>query len=173
MTMKKASRKIYVYASWREIGEPVLMGTIHASITRGVEIFSFEYDKEWLTSKHAMAIDPDLQLYPGPQYLATVKRNFGKFLDSSPDRRGRLLLRRREAALARAQDRKAKHLNESDYLLGVFDGHRIGGIRFKENRDGDFLDNNKIMASPPWTSLRDLELASAQLEREDVIDDQD
>jgi serine/threonine-protein kinase HipA len=173
MTTKKASREIYAYASWREIGEPVLMGTLRASISRGVEIFSFEYDKEWLASKHAMAIDPDLQLYLGPQYLATGKSNFGTFLDSSPDRWGRLLMRRREAAVARVQDRKEKHLHESDYLLGVFDGHRMGGIRFKEDPDGDFLDNNRRMASPPWASLRDLEFASAQLEREDVIDDPD
>lgn len=54
MTSKKASREIYAYASWREIGEPVHMGTLRASISRGVEIFSFEYDKEWLASKHAI-----------------------------------------------------------------------------------------------------------------------
>jgi serine/threonine-protein kinase HipA len=82
-------------------------------------------------------------------------------------------MRKREAATARAQDRKEKHLRESDYLLGVFDGHRIGGVRFKEDPVGDFPDNNRIMASPPWTSLRDLEFASAQLEREDVIDHPD
>jgi serine/threonine-protein kinase HipA len=173
MATKKTSREVFVYASWREIGEPVLMGILRASLSRGDEIFSFEYDKDWLGSTHAMGVDPDLQLYPGPQYLATGKTNFGIFLDSSPDRWGRLLMRRREAAIARAQDRKEKYLQESDYLLGVFDGHRMGGIRFKEDPNGDFLDNNRQMASPPWTSLRDLEYASTQLEREDVIDDPD
>jgi len=56
-------------------------------------------------------------------------------------------------------------------LLGVFDGHRMGALRFKLNEDGSFLNDNKQMASPPWTSLRDLEYASLQLEKDDVIDD--
>jgi serine/threonine-protein kinase HipA len=173
MASKNTSSEIFVYASWKEIGEPVLIGVLRAAISRGTEIFSFEYDKAWLTSDHTIGIDPDLQLYPGPQYLAGSKSNFGLFLDSSPDRWDRLLMRRREAAMARAQDRKEEHLHESDYLLGVFDGHRMGGIRFKKDPKGDFLDNDKRMASPPWTSLRDLEYASKQLERDDVTDDPD
>jgi len=34
--------------------------------------------------------------------------------------------------------------------------------------DGEFLDNNRTNASPPWTSLRNLEYASLQLENEDI-----
>lgn len=173
MTTKNTSREIFVYASWKEVGEPVLMGILRASLSRGAEIFSFEYEKAWIASGYTIGIDPDLQLYPGPQYLASNKSNFGLFLDSSPDRWGRVLMRRREAAMARTQDRKEIHLQESDYLLGVFDGHRMGGIRFKKDPNGDFLDNNKFMASPPWTSLRDLEYASTQLERDDATDDPD
>jgi serine/threonine-protein kinase HipA len=60
---------------------------------------------------------------------------------------------------------------ESDYLLGVYDGHRMGGLRFKLDPSGDFLNNNKEMASPPWASLRDLEYASLQLENDDAIND--
>jgi serine/threonine-protein kinase HipA len=33
------------------------------------------------------------------------------------------------------------------------------------------LNDNKAMASPPWTSLRELEHASLQLEKDDIIDD--
>jgi serine/threonine-protein kinase HipA len=33
------------------------------------------------------------------------------------------------------------------------------------------MNNQKEMASPPWTSLRELEHASLQLERDDAIDD--
>lgn len=58
-------------------------------------------------------------------------------------------------------------------LLGVFDRHRMGGIRFKTDPGGEFLNNNKHMASPPWTSLRELEFASRQLERDDAVDDPD
>ena len=80
-------------------------------------------------------------------------------------------MRRREAAVARREGRKEKQLNELDYLLGVFDGHRMGAMRFKLSEEGPFLNDNKQMASPPWTSLRDLEYASLQLEREDAIND--
>src|SRR6202008_3430673 len=103
-------------------------------------------------------LDPDLQLYSGPQYLPEEKSNFGIFLDSSPDRWGKLIMRRREAALARLEKRKENTLHESDYLLGVFDGHRMGAIRFKQDDESSpFLNNNKEMAAPPWTSLRELE----------------
>ncbi len=37
-------------------------------------------------------------------------------------------MKRREAAMARSEKRSEKTLRESDYLLGVFDGHRITRI---------------------------------------------
>jgi serine/threonine-protein kinase HipA len=164
-------REIFVYAHWKELATPTLMGTLHVTPSRGKEIFSYEYAEEWLKSRHTHNLDPDLQHYSGPQYLQEGKNNFGIFLDSSPDRWGRLLMRRREAALAKIEKRKEKTLLESDYLLGVYDEHRMGAIRFKENEDGPFLNNNKDMATPPWTSLRELEHASLELEREDIADD--
>lgn len=169
---KKNSRKeILVFADWLEIKKPMLMGTLYSEIIREKEIFSFEYSNDWLSSKYAQIIDPDLQLYKGPQYLGNKKDNFGIFLDSSPDRWGRLLMRRREAAYARLEMRTEKTLFESDYLLGVFDEHRMGALRFKENSDGPFLNDNRKFASPPWTSLNELEKASLKIEREDIVDD--
>ena len=82
-------------------------------------------------------------------------------------------MRRREAAPARQEGRRAEPLLESDYLLGVFDGHRMGGLRFKLSPDGPFLNDNRAMAAPPWTSLRELEYASLQLERLDAAQDPD
>ena len=57
------------------------------------------------------------------------------------------------------------------YLLGVHDGHRMGALRFRMG--GRFLDDNDELASPPWTSLRELEHASLQLERQGVEKDPD
>jgi serine/threonine-protein kinase HipA len=116
-------------------------------------------------------LDPELQLYSGSQYSSDEKMNFGVFLDSSPDRWGRLLMRRWEAAMSRTEGRNAKTLRESDYLLGVFDGHRMGALRFKDKIDGPFLNGNKDFASPPWTSLRELEQISLRLEDDDAIED--
>jgi serine/threonine-protein kinase HipA len=137
---------------------------------RGKEVFSFEYNDVWLQSKNNLSLDPDLQLYSGPQYLVDGKTNFGIFLDSSPDRWGRVLMDRREAVLARKEQRKPKTLFETDYLLGVFDNHRMGALRFKESMEGAFLNDQKEMTSPPWTSIRELEQASWQLEEDGTND---
>ena len=166
-------RNIQVYAHWRGLENPTLMGILSSERLKGKEIFSFSYAKEWLDSGFAQYIDPALQLYTGPQYLDDTKDNFGIFLDSSPDRWGRLLMRRREAAMARAEKRKENTFFETDYLLGVFDGHRMGGIRFKTDPTGAFLNDNAAMASPPWTSLKELEYASLQLEKDDAVNDPD
>ena len=166
MSKKSSRRDLYVYADWREISGPKLMGVLHSELLRGKEVFSFEYDQEWLQRGFAQVLDPELELYSGHHFLKHDKTNFGAFLDSSPDRWGRILMRRREAALARKQGRREENLYETDYLLGVYDGHRMGGLRFKLAADGPFLDNNKEMASPPWASIRELEQASLRLEDE-------
>ncbi|MBI4648461.1 MAG: HipA domain-containing protein [Bacteroidia bacterium] len=164
------NKRILVYADWNEMEAVLLLGKLNAQRVRGKEVFSFEYDSNWLNSEYAQNLDPNLGLYQGKQYAPDDKPNFGLFLDSSPDRWGRLLMRRREAAVAKREGRSEQTLFESDYLLGVYDGHRLGGIRFKLEEQGDFLNNQKEMASPPWTSLRELEFASLQLERDDVGD---
>ncbi len=150
----------------------MLVGTLRSDIVKGKEHFSFAYDDAWLQSKFAQQIDPDLHLYVGNQF-SQGEQNFRVFLDSCPDRWGRLLMKRREAVLARREGRKPKVLNESDYLLGVHDRYRMGALRFKLDMDGDFLDNNEQLAAPPITSLREIEHAVQQLEDAQDIDDPD
>ena len=171
MAKQNNSRNISVYAHWSGMEDPLLMGVLHSDRLKGKEVFSFEYIDEWLKNGPAQLLDPSLQLYTGLHYLNDVQDNFGIFLDSSPDRWGRILMRRREAAFARNENREEKKLFETDYLLGVYDGHRMGALRFKLEDDGPFLNDNKNMASPPWTSLRELEQISLRLEDDDVIDD--
>lgn len=65
------------------------------------------------------------------------------------DRWGRLLMQRREAALARGAERAAHRLQETDYLLGVHDEQRAGALRFKERETGDgWLSNDSSMRTP-------------------------
>lgn len=170
--MIMARREIFVYADWKEVEGPVLMGTLTSDLLRGKEVFSFEYDKAWLDCGHAFILDPDLQLFKGPQYLSSDNKiNFGLFLDSAPDRWGKVLMQRREAAKARLEERKPRKLFETDYLLGVYDGHRMGGLRFKLEPTGPFLNDDELQRIPPWTSLRELEQICLKLEEEDAIDD--
>ena len=165
--MKNQQKTIEVYADWAELKKPTLVGTLHAALSRGKEIFSFVYSDPWL-KKNNHRLDPSLQLFQGTHYAPLDQENFGIFLDSSPDRWGRFLMDRREAQLARKENRKEKRLLESDYLLGVHDNQRMGALRFRTEPNGPFLDNNHILAAPPWTSLRELEQASLALEMEDA-----
>jgi len=170
--VKQSEIKIWVYADWDFLEEAQLMGWLTSQRLRGKEIFSFEYTEYWLnTDNPILSLDPHLGFYKGKQYLPEEKNNFGIFLDSSPDRWGRLLMRRREAWQAKNEHRDERTLFESDFLLGVFDGHRMGGVRFKLSEDGPYINDQMKMATPPWTSLRELEHASLQLERDDAMND--
>ena len=173
MEARSNNKDIFVYAHWTGMIEPVLMGVLKAELTRGKEIFSFSYSDDWLKSRYSQILDPELQLYSGSHYAKDERQNFGVFLDSSPDRWGRILMKRREAAVARSEKRPEKTLRESDYLLGVFDGHRMGAIRFKEDPDGPFLNDNETLASPPWTSIKELEQISLRLEDDNAVEDPD
>lgn len=158
---------IDVYADWEGIeNAPALVGRLTIAHTKGHQVTSFEYDKDWLKQGIAQNLDPDLLFYSGPQYLGEDKPNFGLFADSSPDRWGRTLMDRREAITARQEGRKPRKLFEEDYLLGVYDAHRMGGLRFKTGGSDDFQHANRSMAAPPWTSLRELEQASLALEND-------
>src|SRR3978361_299917 len=103
---------IFVYADWEGLDGPMIVGTLNVVRTKGHGVLSFEYSKEWIKEGKAQDLDPDLQFYTGPQYLGKNKPNFGVFMDSSPDRWGKELMRRREAILARQEGRKLKTLFE-------------------------------------------------------------
>ena len=155
--------EIYVFADWEEFSKPMLVGILRSAIVKNKEHFSFNYDSKWLQSEHAQKVDPDLHLFSGEQHSQDSK-NFRVFLDSCPDRWGRLLMKRREAIIARQENRRPNVLNEIDYLLGVNDRYRLGALRFKRTPDGKFLDDDEELATPPISSLRELEYAVSKVE---------
>lgn len=160
-------KNIIVYADWIGLSEPMIMGTLHVIPSRGKEIFSFEYDRLWLKNYAKHTIDPSLQLFHGVQYPSSDQENFGVFLDSCPDRWGKFLMNRREAQRARDEKRLEKKLLTSDYLLGVYDEYRMGALRFKIEKNDNFLDDNRLMTAPPWTELHILESACLSIEKKD------
>ena len=164
-----SEKKIYVFADFLSFHNE-LLGTVHVTRTKGREFYSFEYDEKWL-AKESMLLDPDLQWYRGRQYIADDKQIFGMLSDSSPDRWGRRLMNRREEIRAKNNGEKPVKLLESDYLLGVFDESRMGGLRFKTELEGEYLSNDSAFATPPWTSLRELEQAAIKFEKDDFSDD--
>src|ERR1041384_1375376 len=84
-------------------GEAVPMGFLRRQRARSGETYSFEYDPSWLERAHAFTLDPDLALAAGPQYPAAQRSTFGIFLDSAPDRWGRVLMQRRENTRSRQE----------------------------------------------------------------------
>ena len=165
--MAEIQKTIYVYDDF-SCSEPLLMGTLYVNVIKGVESYSFEYNNEWLKKTGLMmTLDPELLPYSGRQY-PSGKKIFGLFADASPDRWGRVLMNKRERILAEKEGRKPSKLHDSDYLLGVYDETRMGGIRFKLNLDGPFLSDDKETAAPPWAALRTLEEASRHFESDET-----
>ena len=161
---------IYVYAHWKEMPEPKVIGILSAQQAKGKKAFSFEYDLNWLKTEKKFLLDPDIQFYGGPQY-PNQKENFGIFLDSMPDTWGRTLMKRRQAQQAKEKNEKSKILYDIDFLLGVYDESRMGALRFKTDPNGDFLDNNKTASTPPWSSIRELQNAAENFENDEDNDD--
>ena len=165
--MVSKEKTIFVYDDF-SMHNPTWMGTLYVNSLKGEESYSFEYDREWLKKTSLkITLDPELMPYSGRQY-PFGKTIFGLFSDSSPDRWGRVLMNKRERILAGKEGRKPTKLYDSDYLLGVYDETRLGGIRFKTEPNGAFLSDDKETAAPPWTSLRTLEEASRNFENDDT-----
>lgn len=159
---------IYVYDDFSN-SNAILIGWLYVDVVRGNEEYSFEYCDEYLSlNKFQNSLDPVLLPYKGRQFSLNGDI-FGLFKDASPDRWGRTLMKKRERLLAEKETRKPRKLYESDYLLGVCDQTRMGGLRFKDTLTGDFVSNDLEMSAPPWVKLRDLENASLNYE----IDDND
>ncbi len=158
-------KKVYVYENWSG-PDPEKIGVLYMDGGKGREVMSFEYNEEWLANKtDNFVFDPDLSFYIGRQYAPLDKTMFGVFADSCPDRWGRLLMKRREAILAKKEERKPKRLTDLDFLLGVYDETRMGALRFALSEKGPFVSNDKDLATPPWTTLRKLESASLAFEK--------
>lgn len=146
-----------------ELGYSGLVGYIYRDRERTALPVSFEYAAEWLV-EHPFMLDPRLALYTGEQHPVGTSVSFGIFLDSAPDRWGRVLMERREAVRARAEGRPRRVLREMDYLLGVNDVTRQGALRFRRP-DGPFLDTSPLPI-PSVTDLAELEAICDRLDAE-------
>lgn len=164
--MAKKEKVIYVYDDFTS-NSPILIGKLFVDVIKGGESYSFEYSKDWLANnKLQINLDPELMPFSGRQF-PTGKNIFRIFADASPDRWGRVLMNKRERLLAERENRKPAKLYDSDYLLGVYDETRMGGIRLKLEEEGPFLSDDKDTAIPPWASLRNLEEASRKFENDE------
>ena len=157
---------IQVFAHWQGMQEARLIGTLSAHQAKGRKAFSFAYNLAWIQSEEQRLLDPDIDWYTGSQF-PVGKENFGIFLDSMPDRWGRMLMERRELERAKEYGRTVKPLYDIDFLLGVQDESRMGALRFKSEPEGKFLSNDPTFSIPPISSIRELQFAASMIEKEE------
>jgi serine/threonine-protein kinase HipA len=151
-------------------GGDVLAGTLYSHRRRGLESATFTYTSTYLGTPGAYALDPELPLTSGALQTRVGRALFGALTDCAPDRWGRTLLTRREAALARADGRATRTLGEIDHLLGVRDDLRQGALRFRAGAD-EFLasDDTGVPALTDLSALLDL-AARADSDTADLAD---
>jgi serine/threonine-protein kinase HipA len=104
-----------------------------------VESASFIYSDGYLADPDAYSLDPSLPLVTGLLQTPVGRALFGAFSDCAPDRWGRTLLARREAARAKEAKTAPRSLSEADVLLDVRDDLRQGALRFRLSEEGPYL----------------------------------
>ena len=163
-------KKLYVFADFDWLKEARLVGELSYESLRGSDSYGFCYSNEWLKDYGSLFLGDDLNNYPGQQYTAPDKDIFGCFSDALPDRWGRTLINRREQILAKDEKRPVRRLSSFDYLIGIEDFSRMGGFRFKESMDGDYINASETLRIPPLTDIRELIAASSEIEKSEEED---
>ncbi|KGK58126.1 hypothetical protein NC00_08920 [Xanthomonas cannabis pv. phaseoli] len=165
--------KVEVWVEDPSLGGNALAGYLTRQNSRRGDTLHFEYAAGWLANEtpvRAFALDPQLPLHAGVLIArAGASELSAAFLDCSPDRWGKLLMKRKEVIQAREQGRKVRALRPWDYLIGVNDVSRMGALRLKDSVSGRFLDDHALSA-PPLTQLRELEAIARRLEHDEIGD---
>jgi serine/threonine-protein kinase HipA len=129
----------------------------------------FAYETAWLKNPQSFALDPDLSLGEGIYFPNVDAGNFRVFDDSTPDRWGQTLMKRREALAAKDAGRPARTLQAWDFLLGVEDVSRQGALRYRRSGEDAFLAHDALTV-PPLASLRDLEVVALEITAKRIDD---
>ena len=157
-------KRITVYADFDFLTSPQEIGILGYEHIRGKDHFVFEYSREWLKHYGGILLSGDLMNVPSLQHPRGNDNVFGFVKDSFPDRWGRLLLDRRERLMAQSEGRPKRALTNYDYLIGIEDFTRMGGIRYKREDSDDYINTSAKYLVPPIESLRALCNACHEIE---------
>ena len=149
-------KRITVYADFDFLSTPQEIGILGYEHVRGKDHFVFEYSRQWLKQHGVILLSGDLMNVPSLQHPRGNDNVFGFVKDSFPDRWGRLLLDRRERLTAQSEGRPTRMLTNYDYLIGIEDFTRMGGIRYKEEDSDGYINASDKYLVPPIESLRAL-----------------
>jgi serine/threonine-protein kinase HipA len=130
-----ADREVEVFVQLT--GEDVLAGRLWAHRRQQVESATFVYATSYLARTDSFPLDPALPLVTGQLQTPANRAIFGAFSDCSPDRWGRMLIRRRFGEAEGSAGEQS--FGEADYLLGVRDDLRQGAVRFRDPDSEEFL----------------------------------
>lgn len=162
-------KKLYVYADFDWLKDIELIGELGYESLRGSDSYSFKFSDSWIEKHNSIILSDDLNNYPGIQYSRPERDIFGCFADALPDRWGRTLLIRREQISAQEERRPIRRLSSFDFLMGIDDFSRMGGFRFKETPEGEFMNAGDFLRIPPLTDLNELIAASMEIEKSEEI----
>jgi len=141
-------KRIIVYADFDFLTSPEEIGTLGYEHVRGKDHFVFEYSRQWLKQHGGILLSGDLLNVPSLQHPRGDDNVFGFVKDSFPDRWGRLLLDRRERLTAQQEGRPKRMLTNYDYLIGIEDFTRMGGIRYKEEDSDNYIRSSSAGLLP-------------------------
>lgn len=133
----------------------VVAGRLYAHMRSGRESATFIYENDYLAHPAAYELDPALPLIGGPQHTEAGLKMFRALGDAAPDRWGRTIIDRRERRRAEAARETPRSIGEIDYLLGVRDDLRQGGLRFRDP-DSDTYLADEARGVPTLTDLPEL-----------------
>jgi Uncharacterized protein related to capsule biosynthesis enzymes len=156
--------KIYVYADFDFLEQTEEIGVLSYERVRGNDHFAFEFSREWLSRHGGIILSGDVMNVKGMQHPRQGNSVFGFVNDSFPDRWGRVLLDRRERLAAQEEQRPVRALSNYDYLVGIEDLTRMGGIRYRTESNGTFINSNSQYSVPPLESFRALCDACQEIE---------
>ena len=156
--------KIYVYADFDFLEQTEEIGVLSYERVRGNDHFAFEFSREWLSRHGGLILSGDVMNVRGTQHPRQGNSVFGFVKDSFPDRWGRALLDRRERLAAQEEHRPVRTLSNYDYLVGIEDLTRMGGIRYRTENNGAFINSNSRYSVPPLENLRALCDACQEIE---------
>ena len=157
-------KRITVYADFDFLAATQEIGVLGYERVRGKDHFVFEYSREWLKQYGGILLSGDLMNVPSLQYPHGNDSVFGFIKDSFPDRWGRLLLDRRERLAAQSEGRPTRMLTNYDYLIGLEDFTRMGGIRYKEEGSDGYINAGAKYLVPPIESFNALCEACNEIE---------
>lgn len=157
--------KLFVFGDFNWLATPKFIGELCYEKLRGADSYAFKFDADWLNLHAGNKLSEDINNYPGMQYTLPGNDIFGCFSDALPDGWGRTLLKRREQLQAEEEKRPVRNLSSFDYLVGIDDFSRMGGFRFKKEKDGDFINVSPSLKIPPLTEIKELLYASQEVEK--------